>query len=142
MATVVRSSAPKAIRDWQSATTSLFLTGVVKSGVTTETAVTKFTSTFAPTWTSRFASTGFSLSAPGASGSVFAIFEPTSLLKGVSGLKVVKGQSVALQFDSKGAISGAFTSALLNAPISAGYASDGGLIVLTSTGTFLRTPDR
>jgi hypothetical protein len=142
IASVVRSSAPKAIRDWQSATASLFLTGVVKSGATTETAVTKFISTFAPTWTVRFASTGFSLAAPGASGSVFAIFEPTSLLKGVSGFKVVKGQSVALQFDSKGAISGAFTSALLNAPISTGYSSDGGLVVLTSTGIILRTPAR
>ncbi len=142
IASVVRSSTPNAIRDWQSATASLFLTGVVKSGATTETAVTKFTSVFAPTWTSRFASTGFSLATLGASGSVFAIFEPTALLKGVSSFKVVKGQSVALQFDSKGAISGAFTSPVLNSPISTGYSSDGGLIVLTSTGTILRTPAR
>jgi hypothetical protein len=138
LASVVRSSAPKAIRDWQSATTSLFLTGVVKSGNTIETAVTKFTSAFAPTWTARFASTGLSLAAPGASGSVFAIFEPTSLLKGISGFKVSKGQSVALQFDSKGVISGAFTSAQLNAPIATGYSTDGGLIVLTATGVILR----
>jgi hypothetical protein len=138
IASVVRSSAPKAFRDWQSATTSLFLTGVVKSGNTIETAVTKFTSTFAPTWTARFASTGLSLAAPSASGSVFAIFEPTSLLKGVSGWKVSKGQSVALQFDNKGVISGAFTSAQFNAPIAAGYSNDGGLIVLTATGVILR----
>lgn len=138
IASVVRSSAPKAFREWQSATTSLFLTGVVKSGNTIETAVTKFTSTFAPTWTARFASTGLSLASPGASGSVFAIFEPTSLLKGISGFKVSKGQSVALQFDSKGVISGAFTSAQLNAPIAAGYSNDGGLIVLTATGVILR----
>ena len=138
LASVVRSSAPKAIRDWQSATTSLFLTGVVKSGNTIETAVTKFTSTFAPTWTARFASTGLSLAATGASGSVFAIFEPTSLLKGISGFKVSKGQSVALQFNGKGAISAAFTSAQLNAPIAAGYSTDGGLIVLTATGVILR----
>lgn len=135
---VVRSSAPKATRDWQSATTSLFLTGVVKSGNTIETAVTKFTSAFAPTWTARFASTGLSLASPGASGSVFAIFEPTSLLKGISGFKVSKGQSVVLQFDSKGVISGAFTSSQLNAPIAAGYSNDGGLIVLTATGVILR----
>jgi hypothetical protein len=142
IASVVRSSAPKAFRDWQSATTSLFLTGVVKSGNTIETAVTKFTSTFAPTWTARFASTGLSLATPAANGSVFAIFEPTSLLKGVSGWKVSKGQSVALQFDSKGAISGAFTSALLNAPIAAGYSTDAGLIVLTATGVILRAAVR
>jgi hypothetical protein len=142
IASVVRSSAPKAFRDWQSATTSLFLTGVVKSGNTIETAVTKFTSTFAPTWTARFASTGLSLATPAANGSVFAIFEPTSLIKGVSGWKVTKGQSAALLFDSKGAISGAFTSPLLNSPISTGYSGDGGLIVLTSTGIILRTPAR
>ena len=142
ISSVVRSSAAKAIRDWQSSTTSLLLTGVVKSGSTTETAVTKFTSAFAPTWTSRFASTGFSLAALGPSGSTFTIFEPTSLIKGVSGWKVTKGQSAALLFDSKGAISGAFTSPLLNSPISTGYSGDGGLIVLTSTGTILRTPAR
>ena len=142
IASVVRSSAPKAFRDWQSATTSLFLTGVVKSGNTIETAVTKFTSAFVPTWTNRFASTGLSLATPAANGSVFAIFEPTSLLKGVSGWKVSKGQSVALQFDSKGAISGAFTSALLNAPIAAGYSTDAGLIVLTATGVILRAAVR
>lgn len=142
LASVVRSSAPNAIRDWQSATASLFLTGVVKSGNTIETAVTKFTSAFAPTWTTRFASTGLSLATPAANGSVFAIFEPTSLLKGVSGWKVSKGQSVALQFDSKGAISGAFTSAQLNAPIAAGYSTDSGLIVLTATGVILRAAVR
>jgi hypothetical protein len=82
------------------------------------------------------------LATPAANGSVFAIFEPTSLIKGVSGWKVTKGQSAALLFDSKGAISGAFTSPLLNSPISTGYSGDGGLIVLTSTGIILRTPAR
>lgn len=142
ISSVVRSSAAKANRDWQSATTSFFLTGVVKAGTTTETAVTKFTFAFAPTWTMRFPSTGNSLAETGSGGSVFAIFEPTSLLKGVAGFKVSKGQSVALQFDTKGVISGAFTSPLLNSPISTGYSGDGGLIVLTSTGTILRTAAR
>jgi hypothetical protein len=64
------------------------------------------------------------------------------LLKGLSGWKVSKGQAVALQFDSKGAISGAFTSAQLNAPIAAGYSTDGGLIVLTETGVILRAAVR
>ena len=142
IASVVRSSATKATRDWQSSTSGIFLTGVVKSGATTETAVTKFTSSFAPTWTARFASTGISFATPGAAGSVFAIFEPSALLKGVSNWKVTKGQSVALQFDSKGVISGAFTSAQLSGPITAGYSSDGGLIVLTATGAILRAAVR
>ena len=142
IASVVRSSATKAIRDWQSSTSSLLLTGVVKSGATTETAITKFTSTFAPTWTLRFASTGFSLVELGASGSTSAIFEPTTLLKGVSGWRVTKGQSVVLSFDSKGLLSDAFTSPQLTAPIATGYSLDGGLIVLTATGAILRTPAR
>jgi hypothetical protein len=139
---VVRSSASKAIRDWQSSTKTLFLTGVVKSGAKVETALTKFNTSFVPTWTTRFTSTGSSLAALGASGSVFAVFEPTTLIKGVSGWKVSKGQSLVIQFDSKGAIIGAFTSALLTAPVAAGYSADGGLIVLTSAGTILRAQAR
>lgn len=138
IASVVRSSAANATRDWQSATASIFLTGVVKTGKTTETAVTKFTSAFIPTWTARFASTGLSLAAPGANGSVFAIFEPTSLPNGVSGFKVNKGQSVVLGFDNKGVISGAFSSPQLTSPIATGYSPDSGLIVLTVTGAILR----
>jgi hypothetical protein len=136
---VVRSSATKAMRDWQSSTSSLLLTGVVKSGATTETAITKFTTAFAPTWTVRFASTGFTLAELGASGSTYAIFEPTALLKGISGWKVTKGQSIALSFDSKGLINGAFTSPQLTSPIATGYSPDGGLIVLTASGAILRT---
>ena len=138
IASVVRSSAANATRDWQSATASIFLTGVVKTGKTTETAVTKFTSAFIPTWTARFVSTGLSLAAPGANGSVFAIFEPTSLPNGVSGFKVNKGQSVVLGFDNKGVISGAFSSPQLTSPIATGYSPDSGLIVLTVTGAILR----
>jgi hypothetical protein len=42
ISSVVRSSAAGAIRDWQSATATNFLTGVVKSGTKIETAITKF----------------------------------------------------------------------------------------------------
>jgi hypothetical protein len=139
---VVRSSAAGAIRDWQSATATNFLTGVVKSGTKIETAITKFNPSFAPTWTTRFASTGISLATPGANGSVFAIFEPTTTLKGVTGFKVRKGQSVALQFDSKGVLIGAFTELLLSTPFAAGYSAEAGLVVLTSSGDILRAAGR
>jgi hypothetical protein len=142
ISSVVRSSASGALRDWQSATSSNFLTGVVKSGKKVETAITKFTSTFTPTWTTRILSTGVSLAASGANGSVFAIFEPTAALKGVTGWKQVKGKSVALQFDSKGFLIGAFTNPLLNAPITAGYSAEGGLILLTAAGDILQSPTR
>ena len=139
---VVRSSAAGAIRDWQSATATNFLTGVVKSGTKIETAITKFNPSFVPTWTTRFPSTGTSLAAPGANGSVFAIFEPTTALKGVTGFKQKKGQSVALQFDSKGILIGAFTDLLLSTPFAAGYSAEAGLVVLTSSGDILRATGR
>jgi hypothetical protein len=55
---VVRSSAVKGKRIWNSATSTLLLGGEVVAGGKTETAITKFTTSFAPTWTYRFASTG------------------------------------------------------------------------------------
>ena len=138
ISSVVRSSASGAVRDWQSATATNFLTGVVKSGKTIETAITKFNTAFAPTWTNRFLSTGTSLAASGSKSSVYAIFEPTAALKGVTGWKQRKGQSIALQFDSKGVLIGAFTDLLLSAPLVAGYSAESGLVVLTSTGDILR----
>jgi len=142
ISSVVRSSASGAMRDWQSATASNFLTGVVRSGKKVETAITKFNSTFTPTWTTRILSTGASAAASGANGSVFAIFEPTTALKGVTGWKQVKGQSVALQFDSKGLLIGALTNSLMSAPLTAGYSAEGGLILLTAAGDILRAPIR
>ena len=142
ISSAVRSSASGATRDWQSATATNFLTGVVKSGTKIETAITKFNPSFAPTWTTRFPSTGTSLAAPGANGSVFAILEPTTALKGVTGFKQKKGQSVALQFDSKGILIGAFTDLLLSTPFVAGYSAEAGLVVLTSSGDILRATGR
>jgi hypothetical protein len=55
---VVRSSAVKGKRIWNSATSTLLLGGEVVAGGKTETAITKFTTSFAPTWTYRFPSTG------------------------------------------------------------------------------------
>ena len=142
VSSVVRSSAAGAVREWQSATATNFLTGVVKSGKKTETAMTKFNPAFVPTWTTRFPSTGTSLAAPGAKGSVFSIFEPTTALKGVTGFKQRKGQSVALQFDSKGILIGAFTNLLLSAPFVAGYSAEAGLVVLTSSGDIFSAAGR
>ena len=137
---VVRSSAPKAIRSWQSTTSSLFVTGSVRSGVSVESALTKFNSTFAPIWTTRIASSGSTLSSAGPNGSFYAILEPTSAVKGVTGLKIVKGQFAVLQFDSKGVLIGAYSSADLIAPVAAAYSSGSGLVLLTSAGKLLQIP--
>ena len=138
IASVVRSSAPKAVRDWQSTTSSLFVTGSVKSGTTVESAITKFNSSFVPTWTTRISSTGRTLASSGASGSFYAILEPTSAIKGVTGFKAVKGQSAVLQFDSKGLLISAFTSAELTSAIAATYSNMAGLFLLTVDGKILQ----
>ena len=135
---VVRSSAPKAIRDWQSTTSSLFVTGSVRSGTTVESAITKFNSSFIPTWTTRISSTGKTLASSGASGSFYAILEPTLAIKGVTGFKAVKGQSVVLQFDSKGLLISAFTSAELTSVIASTYSNTAGLFLLTVDGKILQ----
>jgi len=70
---VVRSSAVKGKRIWNSATSTLLLGGEVVAGGKTETAITKFTTSFAPTWTYRFPSTGPAITV----GSTYAAFFST-----------------------------------------------------------------
>jgi hypothetical protein len=136
ISSVVRSSAPRAQRSWTSATSTLFLTGYVKSGTTSESAITKFTSSFAPTWTTRIASTGMSLAANGPNKSFYVALEPTAAIKGLAPIKLVKGQSFVLQFDSKGLLINAFTAAELSQVKSTGFSAGGGLFLLTETGIF------
>ena len=136
ISSVVRSSAPRAQRIWTSATSTLFLTGSVKSGTTSESAITKFTSSFAPTWTTRFASIGNTLASNGSNNSFYAVLEPTAAVKGLAPTKLVKGQSIVLQFDSKGSLINAFTAAELSQVKSTGFSAGGGLFLLTETGIF------
>ncbi len=136
IASVVRSSAPRAQRSWSSATSTLLLTGSVRSGTTSESAITKFTSSFAPTWTTRFASTGSTLASNGPNNSFYAVLEPTAAVKGLAPTKLLKGQSIVLQFDSKGLLINAFTAAEMSQVKSTGFSAGGGLFLLTETGIF------
>lgn len=133
---VVRSSAPKALRSWTSATSTLLLTGSVKTGTTSESAITKFTSSFAPTWTTRISSTGNALAANGPSASFYVALEPTTAVKGLTPIKLAKGQNLVLQFDSKGLLIAAFTSAELSQAKAIGFSPAGGLFLLTENGIF------
>lgn len=133
---VVRSSANKAVRDWNSATENLLLTGSVKTGKVVESAITKFTSAFAPTWTTRIPSTGVTLATTGPRKSFYSALEPTGVLKGVSGWRATKGQSAVIQFDSKGSIIAAFTSLELVTVREMTFSSVGGLFLLTNNGIF------
>ena len=103
---VVRSSAIKAERNWSSATSTLLLGGSVTTGSRIESAVTKFSNTYVPTWTYRLLSTGpvFTL------GSTYAFFNSTGAITQLSNWKPKKPQPILLNFDSKGVIIGAFSA--------------------------------
>tara|TARA_B110000503_G_scaffold143457_1_gene245038 strand:+ start:10150 stop:11286 length:1137 start_codon:yes stop_codon:yes gene_type:complete len=128
---VVRSSAAKSRREWQSATSSLFLAGSIKTGSSVQSTLTKFTKKFAPRWTTRITSSGRTLVVSGANGSVYAILEAKSLVDGIRGWKPVKGQSLIVQFDSKGKTMNAYTSPELGVVMAAGFSDSAGLFILT-----------
>lgn len=138
LSSVVRSSASKSIRDWQSATTNFFLTGSIKTGANIQSAITKFTKNFKPTWTTRIQSTGRALAVKGAKGSVYAILEAKTAVSGVRGWKPKDGKSIVLQFDRKGKIIGAFASSEFGVARASGFSSAGGLFILTEDEKLLK----
>jgi hypothetical protein len=99
---VVRSSVAKGKRIWNSATSSLLLAGEVSVGSTTESAITKFSPTFAPTWTYRFSSTGSALSAA----ATHALFISTGAIAQLN-WNPKTPTPLLLTFDSKGLITAA-----------------------------------
>ena len=99
---VVRSSVSKGSRIWNSANSSLLLAGEVKASGKTETAVTKFSNSFVPSWTYRFASTG-----PAVSGSANqAFFISTGAIAQLIWSPKVH-TPLLLTFDAKGVITAA-----------------------------------
>jgi len=99
---VVRSSVAKGKRIWNSASSSLLLTGEVVAGGKTESAITKFSLTYAPTWTYRFASTGPTLSASATQ----AFFISTGAVAQLN-WNPKSPTPLLLTFDSKGLITAA-----------------------------------
>jgi hypothetical protein len=99
---VVRSSVAKGKRIWNSASNSLLLAGEVVVGGKTESAITKFSLAYAPTWTYRFASTGPTLSAA----STQAFFISTGAVAQLN-WNPKTPTPLLLTFDSKGVITGA-----------------------------------
>ena len=96
---VVRSSAVKGKRIWNSASSTLLLGGEVVAAGKTESAVTKFSSSFAPTWTYRFPSTGPALTV----GSIYAVFISTGATPQLN-WNPKAPTPLILSFDSKGSI--------------------------------------
>lgn len=126
---VVRSSAMKGDRSWLSADSTLLLTGFVKVGKVTESAITKFTTTFAPTWTIRFPSTGASR-ALSAAGTSYAAFGSKSAISSIVGWKPSKAALLVTTFNSKGAMTNAFGATDLGDPIALAFSKELGLVGL------------
>jgi hypothetical protein len=102
IANVVRSSAAKGKRIWNTSSSTLLLGGEVVIGKKIESAITKFSSAYAPRWTYRFPSTGPTRTA----GSTYASFIST----GASPLLNWNPKSptpLLLSFDAKGVLTGA-----------------------------------
>ena len=129
IASVVRSSAIKGDRSWLSADSSLLLSGYVKVGKTTETAITKFTSTFVPSWTIRFTSTGQSRAITGA-GISYAAMGSKSAIAAITGWKPSKAQLLVVVFDAKGVMTGAFGASELSEPLALAYSKELGIVGL------------
>ena len=127
---VVRSSAPKASRSWNSASSTLLLAGDVVTGTKIESAVTKFSNSYVPMWTYRFPSTGTAFTA----GSTYAFLQSTSAITQLSNWSPKSPQALLLTFDSKGVISGGYSAPVDQKQVLGLYASkDLGLLCITSS---------
>ena len=104
--TVVRSSAPKASRNWLSATNSLLLGGEVVTGVKVESAITKFSSSFVPSWTYRFASAGKVFTAS----STYAFFQSKGAVTQLANWTPRSPHGLLLTFDAKGVITAGYSA--------------------------------
>jgi len=126
---VIRSSAVKGKRIWNSATSTLLLGGEVVAGGKTETAITKFSSSFAPTWTYRFASTGPAVTV----GSTYAVFISTGATPQLNWNPKV-ATPLLLTFDVKGAITAADSGPIGQKEVlGAVLSKELGLLVVTSS---------
>jgi hypothetical protein len=127
---VVRSSAPKASRNWLSASNSLLLGGEVITGPKVESAITKFSSTYVPSWTYRFASSGKTFTA----GSTFAFFQSKGVIAQLANWAPKSAQALLLTFDAKGVITAAHSAPIEQKDVLGLYVSkDLGLLCITSS---------
>jgi hypothetical protein len=136
LTSVVRSSANRATRSWQSATSSYFLVGDVRVSGKNESTFTKFNSSFVPTWTLRLPSQGSQLAAIGAIGAHYALFNSTSSIPGVTGWKPSAATPIVLRFDSKGVITQALKSSQVNSATAMSYISGVGLVIISQNGIY------
>jgi len=128
---VVRSSEIKANRSWSVASSSLLLGGSVIKDSKIQSAVTKFSSSLAPQWTSRFDSTGTTFT----SGANRALFASTSTIASLRGWAPKSSRPLLLTFDTKGLISEAYSAPVKHNEVFGLIESkELGLLVLTTNG--------
>jgi len=126
---VVRSSAVKGKRIWNSATSTLLLGGEVVAGGKTETAITKFSSSFAPIWTYRFPSTGPAITV----GSTYALFMSTGAIAQLNWNPKV-ATPLLLTFDAKGTVVAAESGAAGQKEVlGAVFSKELGLLMVTAS---------
>lgn len=126
---VVRSSVAKGKRIWNSASSTLLLGGEVVAGGKIETAVTKFSSSFVPTWTYRFPSTGPAFTA----GSTYVAFFSTGPIAQLN-WNPKSPIPLILSFDAKGTVIAADSGpAGQKEVLGALISKDLGVLVLTSS---------
>ena len=126
---LVRSSALKAARSWISGDSSNLVSGPVITGKVTESAITKFTSSFAPTWTLRVPSTGASTTLS-ANGNSYLAFTSRGVLSGITGWKPNSPSLLVLTFDGKGVIKAATAFPGLVTPLTLQYSPARGVVGL------------
>jgi len=128
---LVRSSVLKGSRSWISGDSANLLSGPVITGKSVETAITKFTTAFAPTWTLRVPSTGASTTLS-ANGNSYLALTSRGPITGVSGWKPSQPSLLVITFDSKGVMKAATALPGLVNPISLHYSSSRGITGLAS----------
>lgn len=133
---VVRSSANRATRNWQSATATYFLTGEVKAGGKSESAFTKFNSSFSPVWTLRLPSQSNIAAATGPNGSHYALFNSTSAIPRVTSWRPTNPTPLILRFDAKGVITQALKASQVKSVRAMSHVSGVGLIVVSASGIY------
>ena len=133
---VVRSSANRATRTWQSATSTYFLTGEVKVGNKSESAFTKFNSNFSPLWTLRLPSRSSIAAASGPNGSHYALFNSTSAIPRVTSWRPTKPTPLVLRFDTKGVITQALKASQVKSVRAMSHVIGVGLIIVSGSGIY------
>jgi hypothetical protein len=136
LTSVVRSSANRATRSWQSATATYFLVGDVKVSGKNESAFTQFNSSFAPTWTLRLPSQAAQLAASGASGVQYALFNSTTSIPGVTGWKPSTATPIVIRFNNKGVITQALKASQVQKASAMAFVTGVGLVVVSQTGIY------